>query len=117
MRMRGAAMVAVCALAIGIAATTTMFSVVDATLWRLPPLPGAQQLAILHLTVTTPRDGLQRQRWSMPEILALRKAVTSYESLASFTGASIAIHTASPQSSAVSPQLPEQIDGEIVAPD
>lgn len=110
----GPAAAAVGALALGIAATTTMFSVVDATLWRPLPLDEADRLAILYVTRTAARDGLVRLRWSMTAIRALEDASASFESLASFSRASVAIQTIGADGRAA---LPEQIDGEVVAPD
>src|SRR5206468_4124564 len=49
-RMRGVAIVAILTLALGTAGTTTMFSVVYATLLRQPPFPGAERLVILFNT-------------------------------------------------------------------
>ena len=63
-RMRSAAILAIVALSLGIGATTTMFSVVDATLWRPMPLERSDRLAVVSVTKTTARDGLQRLRWS-----------------------------------------------------
>jgi hypothetical protein len=62
--MRSAAILAIVALSLGIGATTTMFSVVDATLWRPMPLERSDRLAVVSVTKTTARDGLQRLRWS-----------------------------------------------------
>jgi putative ABC transport system permease protein len=108
-RMRGSAALAITALALGIGATTTLFSVVDATLWRPLPLDRADRLAVLYTTRTTARDGLVRLRWSIPAVNALQRSATSFEAMASFSLTSIAIGTAD--------GLPEQIDGEIIAPD
>src|SRR5262249_44727038 len=121
-RMRGAALLAVAALALGIAATTTMFSVVDATLWRPMPLERADRLAILSVTKSTRRDGFQRMRWSRPRIADLETATTSFESIASVTQTSIAIQTVgTARGEDVArgfsrASLPEQIEGEIVSP-
>jgi predicted permease len=84
--MRGVAVVAILTLAVGIGATTTMFSVVYSMLLREPPFVEPERLVILFNTSETPREGLVRWRWSMPNILALRGAVTSFETIASFTG-------------------------------
>jgi putative ABC transport system permease protein len=106
MRMRGVALVAIATLALGIGATTTMFSVVYATLLRPPPFSDPDRLAILFNTQTTPRDGLVRLRWSWRNILALRAAASSFESVASFTGPLLAISGRGD---------PEQVNGEIVS--
>ncbi|MEP6917411.1 MAG: ABC transporter permease, partial [Acidobacteriota bacterium] len=86
LQMRGTAMIAVLTLALGIGATTTMFSVVYALLFRPPPFDAPERLVILFKTSQGPRDGLVRWRWSMPDIEALRATVSSFASVASFTG-------------------------------
>src|ERR1700704_5819689 len=84
--MRGVALVAILTLAIGIGATTTMFSVVYAMLLMPPPFAEPDRLVILFNTSATPRDGLQRLRWSLPNITELERVATSFESVGSFTG-------------------------------
>jgi putative ABC transport system permease protein len=106
LRMRGVAIVAILTLALGIGATTTMFSVVYAMLLRPPPFPDPGRLVILFNTSVTPRDGLQRLRWSMPNITELERATTSFESVGSFTGP---LFTLSGHGD------PEHIDGETVS--
>ena len=107
-RMRGVAAVALASLALGIAATTTMFSAADAALLR--PLPFAEpgRVVMLFTTRTTPRDGLVLSRWSRPLIDTLVASVNSYESIASYTPALISLSGGNGD--------PEQIDGEIVSP-
>ena len=107
--MRGVAAVAIVTLALGIAATTTMFSAVYAALLRPLPFDDPDRLVILFTTHTTPREGLARSRWSRSLIGTLTTSVTSYESLASFTPSLVAISGGSGE--------PEQIDAEIVSPD
>jgi len=107
-RMRGVAIIAVATLALGIAATTTMFSAVYAALLRPLPFEHPDRLVILFTTHTTPREGLVLSRWSRPLIGTLTASVTSYESIASFTGPLVAISGGSVE--------PEQIDAEIVSP-
>src|SRR5258708_39944039 len=74
-RMRGVAIVAIITLALGIGATTTMFSVVHAALLRPPPFTKPDRLVMLYVTRTTPRDGLVRLRWSRPVIAVLEDLV------------------------------------------
>ena len=113
--MRGATILAIVALSLGIGATTTMFSVVDATLWRPMPLERSDRLAVVSVTKTTAHDGQQRLRWSRPGIAELEAATTSFESIASVTLTSITIQIP-PVPSPQSPSLPEQVDGEVVSP-
>ena len=85
-RMRGTAVVAILTLALGIGATTTMFSVVYALLLRPAPFPDPERLVILFNTSVTPRDGLQRLRWSLSNTVELERVAASFESMGSFTG-------------------------------
>src|SRR5438093_3194607 len=105
-RMRGVAVVAILTLALGIGATTTMFSVVYALLLRPPPFADPDRLVILFNTSITPRDGLQRLRWSIPNITELKRATTSFESIGSFTRP---LFTLSGHGD------PEHVDGETVS--
>lgn len=107
--MRGVAVVAIGSLALGIAATTTMFSAAYAALLR--PLPFAQpdRLVMLFTTRTTPREGLVLSRWSRPLIDTLGASVTSYQSIASYSPTLLSLSGGNGD--------PEQIDGEIVSPE
>ena len=104
--MRGVAVVAILTLALGIGATTAMFSVVYAMLLRPLPFADPDRLVILFNTSVTPRDGLQRLRWSMANITELERTATSFESIGSFTG---------PLLSMSGHGDPEHIDGETVS--
>ncbi len=107
--MRGVAIVAIATLALGIAATTTMFSAVYAALLRPLPFDDPDRLVILFTSHTTPREGLVLSRWSRPLIDELTASVSSYQSIASFSPSLVAISSGSGE--------PEQIDAEIVSPD
>src|SRR2546425_5015280 len=111
-RMRGAAVMAILTLALGVGATTTIFSVVYAALLRPPPFADPDRLVMLYITRTTARSGLQRVRWSQPEIARLGSRVSALDAVGSFTGAGLAIDTRQSSGDAASP---EQIDGEIVS--
>ena len=82
LRMRGVAVMAILTLALGIGATTTMFSVVHAMLLRPPPFADPDRLVILFNTSVTSRDGLQHLRWSLPNITELEGVATSFETSA-----------------------------------
>ena len=74
---------AVATLALGIAASTTVFSLVNAALLRQPPFRDAERLAILNMTQHTPADGVMRVRWSWPRFRLLSRTVQSFEAVAS----------------------------------
>jgi putative ABC transport system permease protein len=107
-RMRGVAVVAILTLALGVGATTTMFSVVYATVLRTLPFADPDGLLVLFNTSNTPREGLVRMRWSMPNILTLRASTASFEAVASFSAALV---------STSGNGDPEYIDAEVVSAD
>jgi putative ABC transport system permease protein len=88
-RMPGFALTAALTLGIGIAATTTMFSLAYAVLFRPLPFERSSELMLLQVTRTSPRFGTERARWSYPEIQDLPAALTAFESLGSFTLANV----------------------------
>jgi putative ABC transport system permease protein len=104
----GFAATAIVTLALGIGATTAMFSVVYATLLRPAPFVDPERLVIVYNTRVTPRDGLVPLRWSMSNVLALRSSATSFETVASFTGTLLSTSGRGD---------PEHIDGEVVSAD
>ena len=107
-RMGGITVVAVTTLAVGIGATTTMFSAASAALLRPLPFADPDRLVLLFTTRTTPAEGLMRSRWSKSLFDTLVRSVTSYDSIASFTPSLVSISGGHGE--------PEQIDAEIVSP-
>src|SRR5215831_17264475 len=89
--MRGAAALSVLILAIGIGATTTMFSVVYAALLRPLPFHEPDRILMLYLTRSSARARDDRLRFSHPELGALRAQAASFEAVASFSRTSLAI--------------------------
>jgi putative ABC transport system permease protein len=113
LHMRRTAAVCILTLALGIGATTTMFSVVYAALVRPLPFEAADRLVMLYTTRATARAGLQRGRWAPREIESLR-VPTTFEAVGSYTRATVTVavgRTASP----LEPSA-EQVDAEIVSP-
>jgi putative ABC transport system permease protein len=86
-RMRGTAAITIGTLAIGIAATTTMFSVVYATLLRPLPFPDPDRLVMLYVVRQAPRTGTVEMRWPLAKIVALKQSVQSFETTATYTTA------------------------------
>jgi putative ABC transport system permease protein len=79
--------VAVLTLAIGIGATTAIFSAVNTLLLR--PLPYASPEQLMAVSLTTPDNGARKGRndmvWSYPKFLVFRDGQTSFSSLALYT--------------------------------
>jgi predicted permease len=86
-RARGTAAITIATLAIGIAATTTMFSVVYATLLRPLPFSDPDRLVMLYVVRQAPRSGRVEMRWPLAKIVALKDAVHSFEPVATYTTA------------------------------
>jgi predicted permease len=82
-RSPGFAVVAVLTLALGIGATTAIFSTVHGVLLRPLPYPDAERLSVLWLN--NEREQIERDVTSFPTYLAWREA-PAYEAMAGFTG-------------------------------
>jgi predicted permease len=74
---------ALLSLTLGIATTTTVFSLVNAAILRQPPFPEAERVMLLNTTQLTPGEPLFRTRWSWPRFQLLQKQATSFEAIAS----------------------------------
>jgi putative ABC transport system permease protein len=85
--------VAVSTLAIGIGATTAIFSAVNALLLRPLPFPRADELMSVTLVSPDngPRKGTDRMVWSYPKFTAFRDAQTIFSSLAVYSGMQVSI--------------------------
>jgi putative ABC transport system permease protein len=106
-RMRGTAAVTIGTLAVGIAATTTMFSVVYATLLRPLPFRDPERLLMLFVVRQAPRTGTSELRWPLAKIVALKGSVHSFDAIATYTTANTV--------SVVGDAGAEQTDTEIVS--
>jgi predicted permease len=83
-RAPGFALVAVLVLAIGIGATTAMFSLVDTMLVRGLPYPEADRLVVLIGNVQR-AGGVERRGNSYPDHVDWRARATSFEDMAAYT--------------------------------
>src|SRR5512132_3022162 len=106
-RTRGLSLAVIGTLALGIGALGTTFSLVDAALWRQPPFPHAERLAILYLTRATSTAPEYRMRWSYPEITTLRGLSGDFLSVANFSRTLLTLTGVGD---------PEPVEGEVVAP-
>jgi predicted permease len=104
-RAPGFALVAVVVLAIGIGATTAMFSLVDTMLLRGLPYPQADRLVVLIGNVQR-AGGVERRGNSYPDHLDWRARATSFEDLAAYTTLNATLQGA---------DEPEPIVGEAVS--
>jgi putative ABC transport system permease protein len=98
---------AVISIGLGAAAATTVFSVVDAALFRPPPFERADALAILFMTQS--HDGgaaaPTKLRWSWPRFREMAARQRSFDRVASFTASTAAFTDGDA----------EPVDGEFVS--
>lgn len=105
-RSRALSLAVVGTLALGIGALGTTLSLLDAALWRQPPFPDAERLAILYLTRATATAPEYRLRWSYPEITTLRELSGDFLSVANFSRTLLTLTGLGD---------PEPVEGEVVA--
>ena len=84
---RGFTVVAVLTLALGIGATTAIFSVVDAVLLRATALPEIDRLAVVW--ETDRQSGTTREPGSLPDFLDYRERARTIDGLAAFVAAEV----------------------------
>jgi len=82
-RTPGFTVAAVLSLVLGIATSATVFSVVDAALFRPLPFEAPDRLMLLNITQQTPAAGEVRHRWSWRRFQLLERNVRSFETIAS----------------------------------
>ncbi len=98
---------AVVSIGLGAAAATTVFSIVDAALFRPPPFERANELAVLFMTRARATESPRNERWSWPRFRELAATQRSFERVASFSAATAAFTTGSV----------EPVEGEFVSSD
>jgi putative ABC transport system permease protein len=99
-------LVAVITIGLAIGATTSMFSVIDATLIRPLPFSQPDQLVMLYLTRSENSGPPARFRWAYPRFLALKQNATSFDELATFGSSNLNI---------TGVEQPLRVRGEIVS--
>jgi predicted permease len=104
-RAPGFALIAVLVLAIGIGATTAMFSLVDMMLLRGLPYAQADRLVVLIGNVQR-AGGVERRGNSYPDYVDWRARATSFEEMAAFTTLTATLQGA---------DEPERLNGEAVS--
>ncbi|MFW6080039.1 MAG: ABC transporter permease, partial [Gemmatimonadota bacterium] len=85
-RRPGTTVIAVLMLALGVAATTTVFSLVDALFLRPLPFPGAERL--VYLDETAPRWNLEFTGVNYPDFHVWRENAEAFEAIGLFEQAS-----------------------------
>src|SRR5262245_13144531 len=99
-------LVAVITIGLAIGATTSMFSVIEATLIRPLPFSEPDQLVMLYLTRGENSGAPARFRWAYPRFLALKQNATSFEELAAFGSSNLNI---------TGVEQPLRVPGEVVS--
>ncbi len=98
--------VAVLTLALGIGVTTSMFSIVHASLIRALPFPDPDRLVMVSLTRSRANEPPRRLRWSYPEFELLRRSASRFESIAAFNVGEFNL---------AGDAEPEHLEGEVVS--
>jgi predicted permease len=84
-------LVAIATLAVGVGASTTMFSLVHGAIFRAPPFEEAERLVLLNMTQRTPESPERRLRWSWRRFRVLEANVRSYEAIATTSSATLTL--------------------------
>lgn len=106
LRAPGLPLATVATLGVGIGALLTTFMLVDAALWRAPPLPDADRIALLYTTRVSPSRPLYRERWSFAAITLLRPLTADLADVANYSRTTLTL---------TGGEEPESITGEIVS--
>jgi predicted permease len=98
---------AVVSIALGIAATTAVFGVVDAALFRSPPFDRADRLVMLYVTRHNGDEPISKERWSWQRTRLVAAHASSFTDVASFSSAVLAITSDNAE--------PEPLDAEMIS--
>ncbi|MEX2284160.1 MAG: ABC transporter permease [Gemmatimonadota bacterium] len=108
LRARSLSLAVIGTLSIGIGALVTAFVLVNAALWRVPPFPDADRIAMLYVTRASPSQPFHRERWSFPGITMMKEQGRSQALIANYSGTSLTL---------TGGDAPEWVNGEIVSPE
>jgi putative ABC transport system permease protein len=90
-RARALSITVAVTLALGVAALTTTFGVVNAALFRQPPFDDAGRLAMLYLQRNPEGEPPRLERWSFARFQLLRESQRSFEHVASYSPATLTV--------------------------
>jgi putative ABC transport system permease protein len=90
-RRRSLSLAVVLTLALGVAALTTTFGVVDAALWRQPPFHDAGRVAMLYLQRNPEGESPRQERWSFARFQLLSQSQRSFEQVATYSPAELTV--------------------------
>jgi putative ABC transport system permease protein len=90
-RARGLVLAVVTTIALGVAALTTTFGVINAALFRQPPFEDADRVVMLYLQRNPQGEAPRQERWSFARFQLLREAQRSFEDVASYSPATLTL--------------------------
>jgi putative ABC transport system permease protein len=80
-------------LALGVAALTSTFAIVNAALFRQPPFSQPEHLALLYLKRNPAGEAPRQERWSFARFERLRQLQKSFDDVASYAPSSVTLST------------------------
>ena len=90
-RNRALSLAVMVTLAIGVAALTITFGVVNAALWRPPPFPEADRIAMLFLQRNEQGEPPRQERWSFARFKLLAETQDVFEQVASYSPGALTV--------------------------
>jgi putative ABC transport system permease protein len=98
---------AIVSIALGIAATTAVYGVVDAALLRQPPFKQPDRLVMVYRTEQTAGEAPSKERWSWPRAQLLADRAKSFDGVATFSSSVLALTSDGAE--------PEPLDAELIS--